>query len=67
MRHLALSHKELAAKLLELEGKVTGHDDAIGQLVNAMRQLMMPPAEQKPKRRIGFRREQEQEPRAARV
>jgi hypothetical protein len=62
LRHLVFSHKELAARLLELESKVTGHDDVIGQLVAAMRQLLMPPAEPKPKRRIGFRREQEQEP-----
>jgi len=29
LRHLALSHKALAAKLDELERKVSGHDDAI--------------------------------------
>jgi len=55
LRHLALSHKALAAKLDELERKVSGHDDAIRQLVVAMRQLMAPPPEQ-PKGRFGFRR-----------
>jgi hypothetical protein len=57
LRQLALTHKELAAKLDELERKVTGHDDAIRQLVVAIRQLMAPPPEAKPKRRIGFGRE----------
>ena len=40
LRQLALGHKELAAKLTELERKVAGHDDAIRQLVAAIRQLM---------------------------
>jgi hypothetical protein len=56
LRQLALSHKELAAKLLELERRVTGHDDSIQQLVAAIRQLMAPPAADKPKRHIGFGR-----------
>ncbi len=54
------AHKEISAKLMELEQRVTGHDDAIRQLVTAIRQLMAPPAE-KPKRRIGFDREREGE------
>jgi hypothetical protein len=62
LRQLAMSHRELAAKLAELERKVAGHDDAIRQLVAAIRHLMAPPAPDKPKRRIGFGREQEQEP-----
>lgn len=53
LRQWALAHKELAIKLAELEGKVAGHDEAIRQLVSAIRQLMSPPPE-KPKRRIGF-------------
>jgi hypothetical protein len=57
LRQLALAHKELAAKLEELERKVGGHDDAIRQLVAAIRQLMPPPAE--PKGKIGFGREHE--------
>ena len=62
LRHLALSHKELAAKLDELERKVTGHDDASRQLVLAIRQLMAPPPDARPKRRIGFGREKETAP-----
>jgi hypothetical protein len=61
LRQLALAHKDLAAKLAELERKVVGHDDAIRQLVAAIRQLMAPPVDN-PKRRIGFGRDVEQEP-----
>jgi hypothetical protein len=57
LRHLAASHKDLAKKLDELERKVGGHDEAIKQLVTAIRQLMtLPPSEKNP-RRIGFRTE----------
>jgi hypothetical protein len=58
LRHLALTHAELAAKLAGLERTVSGHDDTIRQLVVAIRQLMAPPPE-KPKRRIGFGRHAE--------
>lgn len=61
LRQLALTHKDLAAKLNELERKVTGHDDALRQVVQAIRQLMAPPPEAKPNRRIGFGREQKQD------
>jgi hypothetical protein len=56
IREFALAHKELAAKLTELERRVTGHDEAIQQLVRAILQLMAPPAD-KPKRHIGFGRD----------
>jgi hypothetical protein len=52
LRELAGSHKELAAKLEQLERKVGGHDTQIRSLFEAIRQLMTPPT---PKfRRIGF-------------
>jgi hypothetical protein len=55
LRQFALSHKELAAKLDQLEKKVAGHDDAIRQLVAAIRELMAPPPE--PQRgKFGFAR-----------
>lgn len=57
LREVALAHKELAAKLIELERRVTGHDDSIRQLVAAIRQLMAPPPQDKPKRHIGFGRD----------
>ena len=53
LREMLATHKELAHKLLELERKLEGHDEAIQSLVAAIRQLMTPP---EPKRRpIGFR------------
>jgi hypothetical protein len=53
LRQWMASHKELADKLTELERKFAGHDEAIRQLVTAIRQLMAPPAASK-KRPIGF-------------
>lgn len=55
LRQLALAHKELATKLEQLEKKVAGHDDAIRQLVAAIRQLMTPPSPVPKSGRIGFR------------
>ena len=53
LRELLSTHKELAAKLAELERKVSSHDGAIQSLVAAIRQLMAPPPTS-PGRRIGF-------------
>jgi hypothetical protein len=53
---LALSaNKELAGKLLGLETKLQKHDKQIGALITAIRQLLVPPAETKPKTPFGFR------------
>jgi hypothetical protein len=54
LREIALTHKDLAKKLAELEKKVGIHDSSIREIIAAIRQLMTPPAESKPKRRIGF-------------
>ncbi len=54
MRHFVLSHKDLAARLLELERMVGAHDDSIRQLISAIRQLMAPPPPTGKKGRIGF-------------
>ncbi|MDA1050659.1 MAG: ORF6N domain-containing protein [Planctomycetota bacterium] len=43
LREVALQHRELSQKLAELERKVDNHDDAIRQLVSAIRELMAPP------------------------
>lgn len=53
MREVLASNKELAAKLQELERKLTTHDRAIAGILDAIRQLMAPP-EQKSKRPMGF-------------
>ena len=52
LRQILFHHKELAYKLEELERKISGHDEDIRNIFEAIRQLMAPP--EKPKRRIGF-------------
>ena len=52
LRETLGAHKELAAKLTELENRVEAHDENITALFQAIRQLMQPPA--KPRKRIGF-------------
>src|SRR5438309_10609059 len=42
LREMVASHRELAAKLAELERKVGGHDTQIRSLFEAIRQLMEP-------------------------
>ena len=53
LRELVSGNKELAQKLNQLERKVGAHDRAIAELINAIRELMMP-LEPKKKRPIGF-------------
>lgn len=53
LRHLTETHRELAAKLQELEKRVGGHDAALIEIVKAIRQLMNPPAPPR-RKRIGF-------------
>jgi hypothetical protein len=52
LRQMVGAHKEMAAKLAELERKVAGHDGNIRALFEAIRQLMAPPEAKK--RKIGF-------------
>ncbi|MBI5330607.1 MAG: ORF6N domain-containing protein [Betaproteobacteria bacterium] len=52
LREILSTHRELAAKLTELEHKVSSHDQALAGVIDAIRQLMSPP---NPKKRpIGF-------------
>ncbi|MEK7469071.1 MAG: ORF6N domain-containing protein [Planctomycetota bacterium] len=53
LRHLTESHREIAAKLQELEKRVGGHGAAIQEIVSAIRRLMDPPRERR-RKRIGF-------------
>ncbi|MFH2203433.1 MAG: ORF6N domain-containing protein [Elusimicrobiota bacterium] len=53
LRRLIGAHKELARKLKDLEKRVGNHDEKIGLLFNAIRDLMEPGDE--PPRRIGFK------------
>jgi hypothetical protein len=52
LRDILASNEELAVKLTELEQRVSSHDATIGELVDAIRQLMAP--EPGKKRSIGF-------------
>lgn len=51
-REMLSTNKELAAKLTELERKVSSHDQAITGLINTIRQLMGTP--DSTSRPIGF-------------
>ena len=53
LREMVSTHKELIDKLRELESKVSGHDQAIANLFEAIRQLMAPPTQKR--RFVGFR------------
>jgi len=53
MRKVVASHRELGKRLDELERKLGTHDRAIGQILEAIRQLTAPPEPPK-RRRIGF-------------
>ncbi|HEX5222519.1 MAG TPA: ORF6N domain-containing protein [Verrucomicrobiae bacterium] len=56
MREQLAAHKELAGKLTELEDRIAGHDEAIQNLFEAIRQLVEPPLPES-RRQIGFMRE----------
>ncbi len=52
IREMLTTHKELAAKLNELEGRIGGHDETIADLLDAIRRLAAPPPRKS--RPIGF-------------
>jgi len=52
LRETLETNRELARKFAELEKRVGKHDDEIGAIIDAIRQLMAPP--KKPAREIGF-------------
>ena len=56
MREQLTATKELAQKLSELEGRVSGHDEAIQNLFEAIRQLIEPTMSEE-RKQIGFMRE----------
>lgn len=55
MREMLGAHKELAAKIAELDRRVGQHDESIRNLITAIRQLMAPPPVKS--KRIGFKRD----------
>jgi len=54
LRTMLATHRELGARLAELERKLATHDEQIVALFRAIRELMQPPTP--PARRIGFAR-----------
>jgi len=52
LRQAIPAHKELAAKVAELENAVGKHDDAIKAIVQALQQMIVP--QDSEQRRIGF-------------
>ncbi|MDQ6622500.1 MAG: ORF6N domain-containing protein [Verrucomicrobiota bacterium] len=52
LREALETNRALARKFSELEARVGKHDDEIGAIIDAIRQLMTPP--EKPLREIGF-------------
>jgi hypothetical protein len=59
LREMFLAHKELAGKLEELERKIGAHDQAIHEIIDAIRQMMAVPDSKKPP--IGFVRPRERD------
>lgn len=53
MRKVFEAHKELAAQLKKLEGRLNKHDEAIQTILETIHQLMQPP--NPPRKRIGFK------------
>lgn len=53
LRELLGTHKQLAAKVEELERQLETHDETIKQIFEAIRELMEPPSP--PSKQIGFR------------
>jgi hypothetical protein len=53
MREQLAAHKELAQALNQLENRVSGHDEAIANLFEVIRQLIEPPLPEN-RREIGF-------------
>jgi hypothetical protein len=52
LRQAVPAYKELAAKVAELEEAVGKHDAALGGIIEALHELILPP--DKEKRRIGY-------------
>lgn len=52
LRELASAHAVIAAKLDELEKRVTAHDSELRDVIDMLRALLQP--DPKPRRRIGY-------------
>jgi len=52
LREMLATNRHLAAKIDELENRLETHDDAIQELIQAIKELMAPPEPRR--RKIGF-------------
>jgi len=52
VREMLAANREIAAKIGELEERLDTHDASIQDLIDAIRELMIPP--EAPRRKIGF-------------
>lgn len=52
LREMLATNRQLAAKIDELESRLETHDSKIQELIEAIRELMVPP--EAPRRKIGF-------------
>ena len=59
MREMMLTHKDILLQLEKIEKKLTSHDDDIALIFEYLKQLLNPP--QTPRRKIGFRRSDDEE------
>ena len=53
LKEMLLTNKDILLKLEQLENKVSGHDENIQMIFEALKQLLNPPRE--PRKRIGFK------------
>ena len=53
MKEMLLTNKDILLKLEQLENKVSGHDENIQMIFEALKQLLNHP--QEPRKRIGFK------------
>ena len=55
---MIMNHKDILLQLEKIEKKLAGHDNDITLIFQYLKQLLNPP--QPPRRKIGFKREDEQ-------
>jgi hypothetical protein len=58
MREMLLTHKDILLQLEKIETKLSRHDEDIALIFRYLKQLLNPP--QPPRRKIGFRRNEEE-------
>ena len=59
MKEMLLTHKDILLQLEKIEKKLAGHDEDITLIFGYLKKLLNPP--QSPRRKIGFKRKDEEE------